>query len=78
MGTLFSQVSTHGCLNLWPKTGASAYTEKPFVHLTHIHMNYRIIKKGGGVGAYTEMGAYSEDCGVSKQDVAMQVNVNRQ
>ncbi len=29
-----------------PKTEVSAYTEKPFVCITHIHANHRIIKNG--------------------------------
>ncbi len=32
------------------KTGVGAYTDKPFVCITHnfIYMNHRVIKKGGG------------------------------
>ncbi len=46
---IFSRLSAHGCLKFTgQKTGAGAYTEKPFVCITHIHTNYRIIKKIGG------------------------------
>ncbi len=41
------------------KSGVGAYTVKSSVRITYIHMNDRIIKKWG-VGAYTEMGAYSD------------------
>ncbi len=29
------------------KTGVGVYTEKPFVHITHIHTDHKIIKNGG-------------------------------
>ncbi len=44
-----------------PKMGVGAYTGKPFVCITHIYVNHRIIKKG--VGAYTDIGAYSRKHG---------------
>ncbi len=48
-----------------PKTGVGAYTDKPFVCITHMYMNHKIIKRG--VGAYTEMGAYSREYSTSKR-----------
>ncbi len=45
-----------------PKNEVGVYTEKPFARITHIHTDHRIIKKTG-VGAYTEMGAYSGEYG---------------
>ncbi len=29
------------------KTGVGVYTEKPFVRITHIHTDHRIIENGG-------------------------------
>ncbi len=47
-------------------TGVGAYRDKkPFVCITHIYVNHRIIKKGG-VGAYTKMCAYSREYGNTK------------
>ncbi len=47
--TVFSRVSAHGRLQLTgPKTGVGTYTDKPFVCITRIYVNHRIIQKGGG------------------------------
>ncbi len=49
--TVFSRVSAHGRLKfMGQKMGVGPYTEKPFVHITyiHVHVNHRIIKNGGG------------------------------
>ncbi len=46
--TVFSRVSAQWRLKLMgKKTGVGAYTDKPFVSITHIYANYRIIKTGG-------------------------------
>ncbi len=54
--TIFSRVSAHGCLQLTgQKTGVGTYTDKSFVCIT------RIVKRGGGGGEHTKMGAYSSE-----------------
>ncbi len=46
--TVISRVSTHGRLKFTgQRTGVGVYTEKPFVRITHIHTDHRIIKNGG-------------------------------
>ncbi len=46
--TVISRLSAHGRLKFTgQKTGVGVYTEKPFVRITHIHTNHRIIKKRG-------------------------------
>ncbi len=46
--TVFSRVSAHGRLKFTgQKTGVGVYTEKPFVRITHIHTDHKIIKKRG-------------------------------
>ncbi len=40
-------------------TGVGAYTGKPFVYITRIYVNHRIIRKGW-------VGAYSREYGISK------------
>ncbi len=45
------------------KMGVGTYTDKPFVCITHLYVNHRIFKRG--VGAYTEMGAYSREYGAT-------------
>ncbi len=42
------------------QTGVGVYTEKPFVHITHIHTDHQKT----GVGAYMEMGAYLGEYGI--------------
>ncbi len=47
-GLLVFRVSAHGCLKFTgQKTGVGVYTEKPYVHITHIHTDHRVIKNGG-------------------------------
>ncbi len=44
--TVISRLSAHGRLKFTgQKTGVGIYTEKPFVRITHIHTDHRIIKK---------------------------------
>ncbi len=46
---VFSRVSSYGCLKLkGPKTGVGAYTDKPFVCITHVYVNHKITKRGRG------------------------------
>ncbi len=46
---LISRLSAYGCLKFkGQKKGVGVYTEKPFVRITHIHTDHRIIKNGGG------------------------------
>ncbi len=48
MGSGSTVISAHGRLKfMGQKTGVGVYTEKPFVRITHIHMDHRIIKKRG-------------------------------
>ncbi len=42
------QINAHGCLELMGQNRVCTYTEKQFVHTTHIQANLRIIKMGGG------------------------------
>ncbi len=44
----FNYALNNGCLELMSqKVGVGAYTDMPFVCITHIYVNHRIIKKGG-------------------------------
>ncbi len=46
---IFSRVSAQRHLkSTGQKTGVGAFTDKPFVCITHTYVNHRIIKKGGG------------------------------
>ncbi len=47
--TVTSRLSAHGRLKFTgQKTGVGVYMEKPFVRITHIHTDHRIIKKRDG------------------------------
>ncbi len=49
MYTIFSRVSANGHLKLTgQKNVVGAYTHNPFVCITYICVNHRIIKGGGG------------------------------
>ncbi len=47
--TVFSRASAHERLkSMGHKMGVVTFTDKPFVCITHIYVNHRIIKRGGG------------------------------
>ncbi len=58
--TVTSRLSAHERLKFTgQKTGVGVCTEKPFVRITHIHTDHRIITKKNWVGAYSgEYGTY--------------------
>ncbi len=46
-GTVVCRVSAHGHLEFTgQKMGVGAYTEKPFVHITYLRTDHRIIDNG--------------------------------
>ncbi len=52
--------------------GGRLHTDKPYVCITHIYVNHRIIKEGAG--AYMEMGAYSKEYGTDTSPISDMYN----